>query len=246
VLADTLRKGSMAFAPGSITALVHEGGDGLPTEENIRSRMTQLAKDVAPDDLAIVLLAGHGKRESKQPFRFIAEDSVPGGGVTDAQINEALSKFSCRTLLLLDTCHSGQAGTEQQLLNWPGMGLGPVVVAACRAGEESTESDSLGVGDEPAGHGMFTATLLEPLTGVRMLAPPPNNRAVPAWDRDTDGQLTLGELFDYLDDRTDQMRQELRVAPQHSVVIRSVTFKGADKLALMPALPSPNAPPAGR
>jgi hypothetical protein len=188
--------------------------------------------------VAIVLLAGHGQREPGKPFRFLAQDTKPGGGVTDQEINDALSRAACRTILLLDTCHSGQAVEQQQLQNWPGMGLGPMVVAACRAGEESSESDSLQVGDLPPGHGVFTATLLEALTGRCALS---SKLRLPNWDPEGNGMLEVGDLFEFLEARAPQLCRLLNVKPQNSVSVQSITFADADSLALMPAHPIPAA-----
>jgi hypothetical protein len=235
--AQALGRGDMAHPTGTILTLVHGDAAGGPTEANIRAKLAELAAAAGPNDLAIVMLAGHGlDGDAGKPFRFIAEDTRKGRGVTDAEINEALARLPCRTLLVLDTCQSGEEAKKQQLRNWPGLGLGPLVLAACRSNESSNESDSLGFDPNQLGHGLLTAALLEPLVGRRALD---GRRELPDWDRDGDGQLSLGEWRQYLEDRSAQLVEELTVDAQHPTVIRSVTFKDADQFVLMPALPKP-------
>lgn len=217
------------FQPGFIQALVH-GGDDEPTEANVRAQLGLLAQQARPDDLAIVVLAGHGIVTPRDGFRFILQDTPSGEvqGLSTEDINAMLAELSCRTLLLLDTCHSEGIGIRQQLRNWPGLGLGPLVLTACGSDETSKEHPELGVDEADRGHGLFTAAVLEALTGRTLLG----RREPPSSDSDGDGQLSLDELCRYTQRRTADLVRELNLSAQNPKILRSVTFKDPERVLL--------------
>jgi hypothetical protein len=78
------------------------------------------------------------------------------------------------------------------------------------------------------GHGLFTAAVLEALTGRPLLG----RGEPPSCDADGDERLTLDELCRYTQRRTAQLIGELGLTPQNPKVLRSVTFKDPDRVVL--------------
>jgi caspase domain-containing protein len=93
--------------------------DGLydqdATRENIRQRLSQMAKEVGEDDVVLVYLAGHGKVSvGEEMFYFVPVDGRDADlretGVNTAMIAEALRNLPARRIVLIvDACQSGGA-----------------------------------------------------------------------------------------------------------------------------------------
>ncbi|MFO0755429.1 MAG: caspase family protein [Byssovorax sp.] len=143
--------------------------------------------------------------------------SARENGVGWDRIEDALSGARGRVLMLLDACHSGHVSTEiiapnealAQKLSGGGR-AGVLVFAASRGSQLSYEVPSAGKvamggsrglelawDGKPApmsatpsggGHGLFTGSLLEALSGA-------------APDRDRSGAVEVGELIDYVTER---------------------------------------------
>jgi uncharacterized caspase-like protein len=238
-LAKVLRSASLDLEIGSVATLSADAAGSEPTEQNIEIALTRLAQAAGPNDLALVLFAGHGLLDSRGEFRLIAQDSTDEGGLSATKINGLLSQLACRSLLMLDTCHSGQVGLASQLGGWPGLEVGPMVLAASGGNEASKESLSVG-------HGLFTAAILEALTGPRLVFRRSKDRPQqprPAWDEDGDGKLSVAELCRYAEVRTPQMISELDLTDQNPRSLPSVTFTDADRFVLMPAAPQEDGQP---
>ncbi len=146
----------------------------------------------------------------------LSSASARDNGVGWDRIERALGGARGRVLMLLDACHAGHVSTEiiapnealaRQLTS--GGRAGVLVFAASRGSQLSyevpsagtTESSSRGLtlawdGKAPpisakpggGGHGLFTGSLLEALTGG-------------APDRDHSGAVEVGELFDFVTER---------------------------------------------
>lgn len=237
-LEDSLQSGGgggAGFEMGSFTTLTADAAQA-PTEANIDAAFEKLAKVTRPDDLAVVVFAGHGLGGKESPFKFIAQDTPtvnPKAGLAFERFEALLGQLSCRTVLLLDACHSGTAQSQQLLRNWPGLELGPIVLPASRSNEVSLES-------ERYQHGLFSQAILEALTGCRApkgkgAAPPP----LPVWDTNADGFLSVSELCDYVAVRTPRLCDEAAGKKHQPELRRSITFRDADQVRLMPAHPQP-------
>jgi hypothetical protein len=103
---------------------------------------------------------------------------------------------------MLDTCHAGGAQVQDNLQDWPGFGVGPMILAACDSSLESFEHIKLKLPGGLQGHGLFTASLLECLTGqmaedkmLKLKGPKP-------MDLNRDGQLSIAEWCAYARLRT--------------------------------------------
>ncbi len=193
--------------------------------------MKELASHVRPDDLAVIMLAGHGCLD-KAPgplapaaFTYLAYDALvePGGalvpardkdgictGITGEELASWLAELNCRTCLVLDTCHSGAAPTAQQLDDQASLSIGPIVVAACGRNEKSFAHKDLG-------GGLFTAAMIS------------------AWElRKSNPRLTLGEWLRAVPTQCEVLRKKYlrpneRQSPQ---IVPSRTFLGFESFTL--------------
>jgi hypothetical protein len=113
---------------------------------------------------------------------------------------------------MLDTCHAEGAQIEQNLQDWPGFGLGPLIVASCDAKKESFEDERLGLPDGLRGHGLFTAALLEGLLPSHIRTETRIKAELPLRDANRDGQITIEEWCLYAQRRT-AMLSDLGISP---------------------------------
>jgi len=143
-----------------------------------------------PEDTIVVFAAGHGVRSESGEYYFLTPGTTPDDpydGV-ERQVLESLVTWdrlhAKRRILLLDTCHSGEAFGEgkrgiaadafdQKSVN-EAAGTGLYIIAA---------SSEKGFAQEMRGNGLFTRCLLEGLEG-------------PA-DRDGDGFVGIEELKNF-------------------------------------------------
>jgi pSer/pThr/pTyr-binding forkhead associated (FHA) protein len=142
------------------------------TRENIIVALENLRKQATQNDLVIVSFSGHGEARDNEYF-FLPHDyknsSIAATGLDWFRIRTELLKMPCCVVLLLDTCHSGEAtremrGTTQErgmrqnavnrLVGEQGRGL--FVITACMGQEKARESKKWG-------HGALTLAVLEAL-----------------------------------------------------------------------------------
>jgi hypothetical protein len=103
---------------------------------------------------------------------------------------------------MLDTCHAGGAQVRQNLQDWPGFGVGPMILAACDSELESFEHGKLKLPNGLRGHGLFTASLLEGLTGQKSEEVMLKLKGAKLIDTNADGQLSIAEWCTYTKLRT--------------------------------------------
>jgi len=150
---------------------------------------------MAPDDLAIVYLAGHGIKTGKDAdMRFLTGEvrlnaaSVRRDGVGWSEVADALALARGRVIVLLDACRSGHFTQESISANGAlaarlsKQGRAGVVVLSAAKGRQSSIEDGQ--------HGLFTRAILEGLDD-------------PATDRNGNGQIELSELVDMVTARVD-------------------------------------------
>lgn len=167
----------------------------------------QLKADVRPDDLLVIFMAGHGFVDPDERRYYFASQDIKADdvlrGVYDRAISWAdfdlLADVPCRKLALLDTCHSGaiQPLRDRDLkAAIRALQEDVVLTVAASAGHERSE-------EKPSwGHGAFTKTLLEGLSGSA--------------DLSGDGSVTLDELIGYLKSEVPKLtsgRQNPAAAP---------------------------------
>ncbi len=183
------------------------------TRDKLLSALRALKK-MGSDDLAVVLLAGHGARPSDdEDMRFLTgeasfdADGIRAGGIGWADVGAALSVAAGRVLVLLDACHAGDISQDIVVPNdalaaelFGDSRAGVVVLAASKGRQLSYEgggSRAIGVRGDAAtevdaarSNGVFTAAVLDALDD-------------PDADSDGDGALELSELVGAVRRRVD-------------------------------------------
>jgi DNA-binding beta-propeller fold protein YncE len=159
--------------------------------ESLRRRIAQFCAQIGPHDLALVYLSCHGVLDDRGRLYYATADTdralLSATAVPSAWLNEQLEDCrSRRQILVLDCCHSGAfakgaKGEGELALRDRFGGRGRVVLTGSRGTEYSFEHDDV-VGDSVSS--VFTSALVEGL------------RSGDA-DRDGDGLVTVGELYDY-------------------------------------------------
>jgi uncharacterized caspase-like protein len=176
--------------------------DAQATTRNIKEQLNWIARNAAPNDLVVIYVATHGsprELDSAGGANYIVtydteiknadspdEDALYATALPMVELANAVATRmkSLRTAVILDTCYSGGAVTNESKLMGKGLansapgtktldrmseGTGRIVIAAASSDEESLESPELH-------HGYFTYFLLQAL-------------------KDTKGQTPMGQLF---------------------------------------------------
>src|SRR5262249_23555173 len=108
-------------------------------------------------------------------------------GLPSEELYRQVRKLNCRTLVLLDACHSGTI-IEDPVRQLTPEGVGPVILSACEPREPAAEDRVLGLQyAQGRADGLFTIALLLAL-----------EREFPKADGNGDRVLTAAELSDYL------------------------------------------------
>jgi len=194
--------------------------DSGATRRQVLKGLDWLGKSVTQRDLAVVSIAGHGKRDDRGSFFFLPhdgeQDDLRATCVRWTEFRDALNVLPCKVILVMDTCHSGAVtGTMTR----GGLDLtdvvkeltsaenGIVTMTASTGRELSQEADAWG-------HGAFSLALVEALTG-KHLHRERCQTPLPA-DYNRDGVIILDELAAYVANRV----KELTAGAQHPTVQR--------------------------
>jgi hypothetical protein len=197
-VAQILRDPELCGYPASQVRLLL---DEQATKSNIVDALRELAASAESDDTVVIFFSGHGGRKAGGPeysgYLYPA-DYVPGDPDGTGLLAEDLTGLlnaipAARVVLLLDACHAEDAahvkaeaeaepkgmlpGFREPALDKLASGNGRVVIASCRASEQSWTSSW-------RGHSLFTHFLLE---GLRGEAHGPD-----------DGTVRVLDLFSYL------------------------------------------------
>ncbi|MFD5251103.1 caspase domain-containing protein [Amycolatopsis sp. NPDC058340] len=170
------------------------------TAHVIAGRVEDLFADSAPDDVLLVHFSCHGLKSESGELFFAARNTRPERLASTAVpadfVQRCMRMSRSRSIvLLLDCCYGGafsqgvavRATGEANVLDaFPGGGFGGrgrAVITASNSIEYAFEGDQLA--DDHVRPSVFTSALVEGLrTGDA--------------DRDEDGWIALGELYDYL------------------------------------------------
>lgn len=129
-------------------------------------------KQMTQDDLAILFIAGHGKKDDGGEFYFLPHDvnheRLRSTGVRWEDFHEITSNLPGKVILLADTCHSGDIfgqrnrravlDMNQLAREFASADSGVIVFTSSQGQEFSEESPDWG-------HGAFTKAILEGLAG---------------------------------------------------------------------------------
>lgn len=132
-----------------------------------------LEHETTSRDVAMVFLSGHGMRNPRDgKYQFLPHDADPAHlnrtTVDDSQLKKFLGTIAGKTVLFLDTCHSGklmsgQKGDTQpdtdRLANELAEADTGVIVFASSTGKQISKED------EKWGNGAFTRALIEGIEG---------------------------------------------------------------------------------
>jgi len=133
----------------------------MPTKNNIEQALKQLNKAKA-NDTSIIFLSGHGMNIGKD-YYLIPRDAKYRDSQIDKnslvswqKIQNALTNGLGRKILLIDTCHAGNAFNPRLLKDSADQNI--IVLSA-------TDADNVSIEMEKLGHGVFTYSLLKGLRG---------------------------------------------------------------------------------
>jgi hypothetical protein len=170
--------------------------DGNATHDRVLQGLEWLRTNVTPQDIGMVLLAGHGLND-KQGKYFYAPANIDLGtlthtGVVFSDIQRAMANIPGKAVFFVDTCHAGNALGGRRvdmtgMINELSSAENGVVVFSASTGNQVSFEDAAW------GHGAFTKAVLEGISG----------RA----DYNKNGRITVKTMDLYLSDRVSQLTQ---------------------------------------
>ncbi|SEC08059.1 Uncharacterized protein, contains caspase domain [Amycolatopsis tolypomycina] len=170
------------------------------TAHVVQAEIEDLCLEGRPEDVLLLHFSCHGLKDDAGGLYFAARNTRPdrlrSTAVSAEFVQQCLRQSRSRSIvLLLDCCYGGafgrgvavRASGEANVLDSFRGGRGRAVITASNSIEYAFEGATL-ASDEPARPSVFTSALVEGLrTGEA--------------DRDEDGWIALGELYEYLFDR---------------------------------------------
>ncbi|VVJ19962.1 Uncharacterised protein [Amycolatopsis camponoti] len=170
------------------------------TAHVVQAEIEDLCAEGRPDDVLLMHFSCHGLKDDSGGLYFAARNTRPdrlrSTAVPAQFVQQCLRQSRSRSVvLLLDCCYGGafgqgvavRASGDANVLDSFRGGRGRAVITASNSIEYAFEGARLAEG-QPAQPSVFTAALVEGLrTGEA--------------DRDEDGWIALGELYEYLFDR---------------------------------------------
>ncbi|WP_410641985.1 caspase, EACC1-associated type [Amycolatopsis sp. lyj-346] len=170
------------------------------TAHVVQAEIEDLCLEGKPDDVLLLHFSCHGLKDDAGGLYFAARNTRPdrlrSTAVPAQFVQQCLRQSRSRSIvLLLDCCYGGafgqgvavRASGDANVLDSFRGGRGRAVITASNSIEYAFEGARL-ASDEPAQPSVFTSALVEGLrTGEA--------------DRDEDGWIALGELYEYLFDR---------------------------------------------
>ena len=179
--------------------LLADGAEQAPTAANIEDAVDLFA-DAGKDDTVVLFLAGHGVNENGQ-YYFLPQDARlrrnnrwrKSSVIKWRVLQDALEENQGRRLLLVDTCHAGNAFNSRLVKDAADARI--VVISA-------TDSDTVAQERSELKHGVFTYALLEGL----------NAHA----DMNHDSLIKIKELDAYLSNKIEELTNGQQVPVLHA------------------------------
>ncbi|QKV75513.1 caspase family protein [Amycolatopsis sp. Hca4] len=170
------------------------------TAHVVQAEIEDLCLEGKPDDVLLMHFSCHGLKDDAGGLYFAARNTRPdrlrSTAVSAQFVQQCIRQSRSRSIvLLLDCCYGGafsqgvavRASGDANVLDSFRGGRGRAVITASNSIEYAFEGATLAAG-QPARPSVFTSALVEGLrTGEA--------------DRDEDGWIALGELYEYLFDR---------------------------------------------
>lgn len=149
---------------------VFELTNAQATTSSIKARLNTIATRARPEDIVVVYISTHGspRAEDLRNVSYLftydtdvtSRDQIFGTALAMVEISGIVSSrcVAQRTVVILDTCHSGSSISTTALstedLNRLREGAGRYIITSCEPDQKSYED---------AGNGFFTASLVEQL-----------------------------------------------------------------------------------
>lgn len=185
------------------------------SKKSVMEKIAQVATTVKADDYFIFYAASHGdivKFDNKDSryflitsnIIFLDPENIQNDAISQEEIVDMVGNVPARNkIIIMDSCHSGQAGKQIQKMLFRGMSTktavelirmasGSSVFTASQKTEQALEGYN--------GHGLFTYTLVEGLLGKA--------------DKDSDGHIMLSELKSYVERTVYKRSKEIYKAVQ--------------------------------
>lgn len=131
-----------------------------PSDPVTRSELKEKIKELFSGDseTALLYFAGHGHIESTGGYLISTDCKHGDDGVPLSEIMTIANKSKARNkIIILDSCHSGYAGTSTSNLNNAELSDGMTILTASTAEQYSSEEN---------GAGVFTTLLVDALSGA--------------------------------------------------------------------------------
>lgn len=146
--------GSINF--GSPKLFTGTGPTDAVSRGDLKDAIEELFK--GDSDVALFFFAGHGHIESTGGY-ILASDAKRGDdGVSLAEVLTLANKSAAKNkIIILDSCHSGIAGTQPQAGDQAILSEGMTILTASTAEQYATEKN---------GRGVFTSLLVDALSGA--------------------------------------------------------------------------------
>ncbi len=181
--------------------------DSKATSMNIVRSLSSLVKQTTQDDVVMIFFSGHGIKDGNEAY-YMAVDSdgeYPETGVDFETITKQIDKLTekkCKTLLFMDTCHSGTMYGKTKGDNKPITIANEGVIGYYSSTENQTSAEY-----DAAENGAFTKALLDGLKGNA---------------KNTNGEITADNLGQYIKTRVkkdSRNKQEAIVENKHGDVV---------------------------
>jgi hypothetical protein len=179
------------------------------TTANIKARLNTIAAKAKPEDIVVVYLSTHGSpraddlRDVSYLYTYdtdvTSRDQIFGTALPMVEVSGIVSTrcVAQRTVVVLDTCHSGESAAGQAASQGDfdrlRAGAGRYIISSCEADQKSYEI---------AGHGYFTASLISRL-------------------RERHGCIRLNDLFASVQKDVSETVMKKHNRPQRPVMAKS-------------------------
>ena len=127
-------------------------------------------------EIAVFYYAGHGSYDNLGGYLCTSEVARADEGLSLDDVMGIVAQSKAQNkVIILDSCHSGLAGSSNEMKNYSVLHNGTTILAACDENQYSSEKN---------GHGVFTNLLIEALYGGAM---------------NLLGEVSPGSIYSYID-----------------------------------------------
>lgn len=161
--------------------------DAQATKEKVLAEITAAVSKPGSNDI-VLYFSGHGLTDQAGRLFLAVKttnlDDLAGTALSWTEIASATAKSSARITVVLDACHSGEAGASMLATNDDLAGnllnasASPITILAASKGRQTS------IEDGAAGGGLFTRALVDALTEQRGTT-----------DTDRNGALEVSEIY---------------------------------------------------